>query len=126
MTPNQVRKSIASGNREFSAAAARKDYAAIAALHTEAAMVLPPDAPVVRGRKAIEEFWRAAVSSLDLVGVTLQTLDLEFQGDAAFEVGEAELKSSSGLARVKYLVVWMRGNDGQWRLHRDIWNGAQA
>ena len=126
MTTDQVRKLVEAGNQKFSAAAGRRDYAAMAALYTEAAMVLPPEEPVVIGRKAIEDFWRAAVSSLDIVGVTLSTADLEVHGDAAFEVGEADMKTSSGLAKVKYLVVWLRGHDGQWRLHRDIWNSAQS
>jgi ketosteroid isomerase-like protein len=97
----------------------------MAALYTEEAMVLPPDGPAVIGRKAIEDFWWAAVNSLDITGVTLSTLELEVHGDAAFEVGEADLKTISGLVKVKYLVVWVKGDDEQWRLHRDIWNSAQ-
>ena len=61
-------------------------------------------------------------TTLGLTGVTLKTLDLEVTGDTAYEVGEADLKLSSGQAKVKYVVVWLKGGDGQWRLHRDIWN----
>ena len=39
----------------------------------------------------------------------------------AHEVGEAQLTLGSGTAVVKYVVVWKKA-DGQWRLHRDIWN----
>jgi ketosteroid isomerase-like protein len=73
------------------------------------------------GRKAIEEFWRTAANALGLIGIELKTIDLEVTGDTAYEIGEAELKLSSGQAKAKYLVVWL-GRDGQWRLHRDIWN----
>jgi ketosteroid isomerase-like protein len=125
MATDQVRQSVQSGNQKFSAAAARRDCAAMAALYTEEAMVLPPDGPAVIGRKAIEDFWWAAVNSLDVTGITLSTLELEVHGDAAFEVGEADLKTNSGLVKVKYLVVWVKGDDEQWRLHRDIWNSAQ-
>jgi uncharacterized protein (TIGR02246 family) len=121
-----VRHSVNEGNRKFSAAAARKDYAGMAALYTDNAKVLPPDAPVVTGRKAIEEFWRTAATALGLADVTLKTVDLEVTGDTAYEVGEADLKLSSGQVKVKYLVVWLRGGDGQWRLHRDIWNNMPA
>ena len=37
------------------------------------------------------------------------------------EVGEAQLTLGSGTAVAKYVVVWKKA-DGQWRLHRDIWN----
>jgi len=121
-----VRRSVDEGNRKFGAAAARKDYAGMAGLYTENAKVLPPDAPIISGRKAIEEFWRTAANTLGLTDVTLKTIDLEITGDTAYEVGEADLKLSSGQAKVKYLVVWIRGGDGQWRLHRDIWNNMPA
>jgi ketosteroid isomerase-like protein len=76
----------------------------------------------VSGRKAIEEFWRTAANALGLTDATMKTIDLQVAGETAYEVGEADLKFSSGQAKVKYLLVWTRGRDGQWRLHRDIWN----
>ena len=121
MNTDEVRKVIAEGNRSFGAAAARKDYAGMAAFYTEDAKVLPPDAPIVSGRKPIEEFWRTAADALGLIDVTLKTIDLEVAGDTAYEIGEADLKLSSGQAKVKYLVVWLQ-RDGRWHLHRDIWN----
>jgi ketosteroid isomerase-like protein len=123
---NAVRKAVEEGNRKFGAAAGGKDYAGLAALYTDNAKLLPPDAPIVSGRKPIEEFWRAAAATLGLISVTLKTLDLEVSGDIACEVGEAALTLGSGPAKVKYLVIWRRGGDGQWRLHRDIWNNMPA
>ncbi len=121
MNIDAVRRTIAEENRRFGAAAAGKDYAGMAAFYTEDAKLLPPDAPIVSGQKAIEEFWRTAANALGLIGVELKTIDLEVAGDTAYEIGEADLKLSSGQAKAKYLVVWL-GRDGQWRLHRDIWN----
>jgi ketosteroid isomerase-like protein len=104
MNVDAVRKSIDEGNRNFGGAVGRRDYAGLAALYTENAKVLPPDGPVVTGR----------------------SIDLEVAGDTAHEVGEATLKVGAGEARAKYLVVWMKGGDGNWRLHRDIWNNMPA
>jgi ketosteroid isomerase-like protein len=126
MNSDAIRKSIDEGNRNFGAAVARKDYAALAALYTDTAKVLPPDAPIVTGKQAIEQFWRSAATALGLTGATLKTVDLEVAGDTAYEVGEANLRLGDGQATVKYVVVWMRGGDGHWRLHRDIWNGMPA
>jgi len=122
MDVNAVRKSVNEGNRKFCDAAGRKDFAGMAALYTDDAKVLPPDAPIITGKKAIEEFWRAAAAALGLTGVALKTLDLETAGDIACEVGEADLTLTVGQAKVKYVVVWRQGADGQWLLHRDIWN----
>ena len=121
-----VRKAVEEGNRKFGAAVERKNYAELAGLYTDDAKVLAPDAPIVTGRKAIENFWRDAASALGLVGATLKTLDLEVSENTAYEVGQADLKLSSGQATVKYIVVWRRGDDGAWRLHRDMWNSMPA
>ncbi|WP_445217024.1 YybH family protein [Bradyrhizobium sp. Pa8] len=121
MNSDQVRQAVDEANRRFGVAAAGKDYAGMAAFYTEDAKVLPPDAPIVSGRKPIEEFWRTAADALGLIDVTLKTIDLEVAGDTAYEIGEADLKLSSGQAKVKYLVVWLQ-RDGRWHLHRDIWN----
>ena len=127
MSLDAVRKSVDEGNIKFGTAVARKDFAGLAALYTEHAMVLPPDGPVVSGRSAIEEFWRGAAAALGLTDATLKTVDLEVSGDVACEVGEALLNLSGGQsALVKYLVVWTKGGDGKWRLHRDIWNNMSG
>src|SRR5436190_16422074 len=125
MDIGEVRKAVEDGNRKWSAALEQKSYSEIARLYTEDAKVLAPDAPIVTGRKAIENFWREAASALGLMSATLRTLDLEVSDDTAYEVGQADLKLNSGLATVKYIVVWRRG-DGAWRLHRDIWNSMPA
>jgi ketosteroid isomerase-like protein len=126
MDIDEVRNAVEEGNRKLGAALERKNYPEVARLYTDNAKVLAPDAPIVTGRKAIEEFWREAASALGLVSATLKTLDLEVSEDTAYEVGQADLKLSSGQATIKYMVVWRRGGDGAWRLHRDIWNSMPA
>jgi ketosteroid isomerase-like protein len=126
MNVQSVREAINEGNRQFGSAVARKDYAALAALYTENAMVLPPDGPIVTGKPAIEEFWRSAASAIGLSDAVLKTRDLEVAGDTACEVGEANLKLGDKSLMVKYVVVWMKGGDGNWRVHRDIWNAMPA
>jgi ketosteroid isomerase-like protein len=122
MSGEAVRKAVQEGNQRFGASVARRDYVSLAALYTEDARLLPPDAPIIVGRKAIRDFWASAIPSLGFVGATLNTLDLEASEDAACEVGEALLDLATGRMTVKYVVVWRKGQDGSWRLHRDIWN----
>ena len=67
--------------------------------------------------------WGTIAEQIGLKDVRLNTLDLQAAGDTAYEVGEANLTIASGSAVVKFVVVWKK-DGGQWRLHRDIWNGA--
>jgi len=112
---------IAQVNRAFEDAVRRSDMEGLASLYAPDAMVLAPDAPFVRGRDAIRQFWTTAAQQLGLKDVRLHTLDLQTTADTAYEVGEAQLTVQSGVTFVKYVVVWKR-TDGRWRLHRDIWN----
>ena len=120
-----VRRAIEDGGRRLGEALTSKNFSAAAALYTEDGQVMPPDGPIVGGGRAgIAEFWKGAVAALGLQSAVLKTLEVEVSGpDSAFEVGEATLQLAGGPARVKFVVIWKKGADGQWRLHRDIWNG---
>lgn len=100
------------------------DPAAVADLYTADAMAMPPGGPIVEGRDGITQVWRGAMEG-GLKALDLTPLEIEVQGDTAYEVGEFAGTMTSGGAETtvpgKYIVVWRR-EDGEWRLHRDIWN----
>ena len=102
------------------------DGVAVAALYTADGILLPPGGAIVEGNQAIADFWASAIAS-GLANVELETMELKFVGDTATEVGylagtvPAEGGGTSAIAG-KFIVVWKRGADGKWRLHRDIWN----
>jgi uncharacterized protein (TIGR02246 family) len=116
---------IAGVNRQFEEAARKGDLDRLASLYTTDAIALPPDSPMVKGRENIKRMWGMVAQQVGLKDVRLNTLDLEMAGETAYEVGEATLTIASGTAVVKFVVVWKR-SDGQWRLHRDIWNAKAA
>ena len=72
---------IAQVNRAFEEAARKGDMDRLASLYTPDAMVLAPDAPVVKGRDAIKQFWTSAAQQMGLKEVRLQTTDLQIAGD---------------------------------------------
>ena len=115
------RTEIEAVNRAMEEAVRKRDAERLAALYTSDAIVMPPDAPFVKGRDSIKQFWSSASQQLGLKDVRLNIVDLEVAGDTAHEVGEAVLTLESGAATFKYVVVWKKVG-GQWRLHRDIWN----
>ncbi|HZN90968.1 MAG TPA: DUF4440 domain-containing protein [Thermoleophilaceae bacterium] len=112
---------IAAVNRQFEDAARKGDLDRLVSLYTSDAIALPPDGPVVKGRDAIKQMWGTLAQQTGLKEVRLQTLDFEQAGDTGYEVGEATLALASGTAVMKFVVVWKK-IEGQWRLHRDIWN----
>ena len=116
---------ISTVNRQFEAAARDGDLDGLASLYTVDAMALPPDGPIVKGRENIKQMWGSVAQQLGLKEVRLNTLNFEQEGNTGHEVGEATLTLSGGTAVVKFVVVWKKV-DGQWRLHRDIWNSKGA
>jgi len=119
---DEVRQAVDAGNRAFIAAFLRGDARAIADLYTEDAQVIAPGAPVARGRAAIAASWKKAIDG-GIKDVRLDTADVESVGDLAYETGTVRLVGKDGAVTAqRYIVVWKR-TQGQWKLHRDIWNG---
>lgn len=121
----QPRASIEAGNKQWEAAASKGDGAAVAALYTATAQLLPANSEVVSGTAAIQKFWQGVLDS-GIRGAKLKTLEVEAHGDSAHEVGQYELSDQGGkvLDRGKYVVIWKRVG-ARWKLHRDIWTTSQ-
>ncbi len=113
-------------NDAFEAAFTRQDSAAIAKLYTDDALLLPPSAAEMQGIPAIGQFWQGAMQ-MGVAQARLTTFEAESYGDTAVEIGHFVLSAATGdtLDHGKYLVVWKQQN-GQWFLHRDIWNSSQG
>lgn len=119
----QNKATIEKLNDAWTAAFNKGDAAAVAALYTEDAYVLPPGSAMVKGRTAIEAFWRQAAQQM--TDAKLTTVDvLPLGRSAAREVGTVTLKTKSQPPQEvvgKYVVVWRKiGRD--WKLATDTWN----
>jgi uncharacterized protein (TIGR02246 family) len=118
-TADAVIANIDEGRLAFEAALGSGDAAAAASIYADDATLLAPAADVLRGRSAIERFWRTGVET-GIEKVTLTRLELRLQGDVAFEVGEYALHVApeSGapvVDRGRDLIVHRAGPDGTWR-----------
>lgn len=119
-----TRDEIQTANREFMAAFERHDAPAVGRFYTDDALLLPPNADVVRGTGAIAEFWQSMFDR-GVTSVTLDSMDVDEMSDVAVEVGRYRVMAGGALAdQGKYLVVW-KHQGGQWKLYRDIWNTNQ-
>ena len=119
----QDKATIEKLNNAWTAAFNKGDAAAVAAMYAEDAYVLPPGSDIVKGRAAIEAFWRQAAQQM--TDAKLTTLDvLPLGRNAAREIGTVSLKTKSQPPQEvvgKYAVVW-RKIGSQWKLATDIWN----
>jgi uncharacterized protein (TIGR02246 family) len=108
---------------QWGAAFNKGDAAAVAAMYTEDAYVLPAGDAMVKGRAAIEALWKKDMGALSDVKCT--TLDVRpLGGSAAAEIGTCTFKTKSQPPQegaLKYAVVWQK-EGGQWKLSLDIWN----
>jgi uncharacterized protein (TIGR02246 family) len=103
-----------------------KDAAGIAALYAEDGAVMPPNAPIGKGRAAIEKTWASMMQTpgFDLTFVPEQIF-VSSSGDMALDRGTYKLEvAPKGTAQTdtgKYVVVW-RKVGGEWKAAADIFN----
>ena len=117
-----VRSAIEAANARFVELFGKGDAAALAALYTEDAQVLPPNGEIVGGRSAVQTFWKGVMDA-GVKGAKLTAVEVTPSGNMAYEVGRYELSGADGktLDGGKYVVIWKR-EGSRWKLHRDIWN----
>ena len=119
---SKVRAAIEARNKEYGAAVAKGDAAAVTALYTATAVLMPPNMLTVSGHDAIQGVFKTFIES-GIKGLELTTTEVEGHRDSADEEGTFKVLGDGGkvLDTGKYIVVWKRENDN-WFLHRDIWN----
>ncbi len=113
---------IRAANDRFMDAFNNGDTESVAGLYTAEGQVLPPGGDVITGKAGIQVFWQALVE-MGIKSAKLETLELNEYTDTAVEVGKYTLggEDDQVLDQGKYIVIW-RQEDGQWKLHRDIFN----
>lgn len=122
----QVRSAIEAANLKFGEALSQGDAAALAAMYTDDATLLPFEADMIKGKAGVEAYWNGAIQ-MGVKGVVLTTVDLGGGDECIYEVGTAVMTvQPEGMDPVempgKYVVVWKKAEDGTWKLHVDIFN----
>ncbi len=107
----------------FQSALDSKDPAAVASIYTEDAAVFVPNSETISGRAAIEVFWGGSFAAG--IGGEGQDTEVYAQGDVGYTVGTFTATDADGatIDEGKYMEIW-RHVDGNWRLHRNIWNSS--
>ena len=111
--------------QEYEAAFNGKDPAKVAAFHPGESVLMPPNAPTVRGREDIQKFY------VDLYGegatdLEMETKDVRGHGLLAYEAGTYSLNRKPKIGdalrdRGKYLFIW-RSLNNVWSIEYTIWS----
>ena len=101
------------------------DAAGVAALYTEDAQMLPPDAEVVSGRAAIQEFVRQS-NPPGGPPIEIATVETLVFGDYAYRQGRFRVTDPQGkvAGTGKSVEIWHKVS-GEWLIHREIWSWDQ-
>jgi ketosteroid isomerase-like protein len=117
---------------QWSKAAAAKDLEQTIAYYSDDAVVLPPNGPSATTKEAIRKLWQDLLAS---PGFALSwkpsRVEASKSGDMAHVSGtyEFSINDASGKPfndRGKYLEVWKKQADGNWKCAADMWNSDLA
>jgi len=117
---------------QWSKAAAARDLERTVAYYSEDAIVLPPNAARATTKQAIRNVWKDLLASPGLViSWRPKKVELANSGDMAWVSGTYHLimNDANGKQindRGKYLEVWKKQGDGNWKCGADIWNSDLA
>jgi uncharacterized protein (TIGR02246 family) len=111
----------------YEKAAAAGNVQDLVALYAADAIVMPPDAPMVKGKTNIEAFHRKNFETAALSNVKITPLNTEVSGDTTIEVGTytqtVTPKGGQAMAEAgKYVVVLKKQADDSWKLAYEIFN----
>ena len=103
-----------------------RDVNGIADLYAADAVAMPPNQPIVSGRDAIREFWRATVQIPELsLTFEPQQIDVSSSGDLAIDRGTYRLTGKPNGHELdesgKYIEVWRKVGD-DWKVAANIYN----
>ncbi|HUR94268.1 MAG TPA: DUF4440 domain-containing protein [Gemmatimonadales bacterium] len=112
----------------FASAAGSGDAAAVAAIYAPDAQLMPPNAPTIEGRDAVQKFWGGLLGAYQ-VKFQLGADEIEGRGDLAYARGHFVLDGTpkgKGIPPLheegKYLEILRRQPDGHWRYAVDMYS----
>jgi uncharacterized protein (TIGR02246 family) len=134
LASDEDRRRIESATAELLAAVNASDASRVLAVWADDGVLMPPHHPAVRGRSALDQYFRNLFSRRNLK-FAFTSSEIQLAGDVAFErvtYVASTWPATGGPAAEdvgKGLHVYRREADGSWKLAQDIWNsdlGAPA
>ncbi len=123
---SNLHEAIVTLSEKFMENVSSGNSAGLASLYTENGQLLPTNSELITGKQAIQEFWQGGLD-MGIKSIKLEIIEVEGFETMAFEVGKYTIFAEEDhmIDTGKYIVIWKQ-EDGQWKLHRDIWNTSMA
>lgn len=128
-TTDDARVDVERASDRFWAERDREDAAAFAAQFTEDGMLMIPGLADAVGRDAIRELMQKRFASTQITDFKVLRREIDVFGDSAWELGWfSEIMRGENPMRMsgRYLIVWKRGSDDVWRVHRYVYSFSGA
>ncbi len=119
-----LKKAIEQVHQRYLDTLKRADAQGFAELFTVDGQVYNPAIPVITGRDNILRDRQELFARAKVISGAIRTDHLEQSGDLAYELGRFSYTISidgqpSRIVEGKYISIWKRGEDGQWRYRVD-------
>jgi uncharacterized protein (TIGR02246 family) len=124
----QDAEAVAKIRAAYQTAANAQDAAAMARLFAADGVEMPPNAPAVTGRAAIEAFHKTFAKQWMMHGITITSTSTKVTGDTAYDIGtyKQQIMSNATGAVVddkgKYIVLLKKDGAGNWAISHAIYN----
>ena len=118
--------------RAFSANLVNSDFQAVADAYTDDGKLFPNGMDILSGKEAILKYWTPAPGRKSrTVYHEVTPEEIRIIGDEAYDWGyyEGTTRREDGTEinwRGKYVIVWKKQKDGQWKIYLDIWNRIEG
>lgn len=111
---------------EWTRAYNRHDGEALSGLYREDAAVMLHGDAVIRGRDQIREYWEQDFQEGNPITVLLVTHAIEGVDMMLVHGNYQVIERDDGtpLSSGRFAHIWFLGNDGEWRIDRDLWYDA--
>jgi len=122
---NEAKAAIDKGNAEWVEGWRNGDAAKVARIFAPNGVQLSGSGKIIRGPKEIMARQKAGMAGADPgVKVTVITTKIWLDGTTAYEAGkykyEYTVKGVPGTDEGKYVTIWKRQNNGDWKLAMDM------
>lgn len=126
-------QALAAVYARFTEAYRQADAKMVADLYTEDAFYLQPDAEVLQGRPAVLGVFRSFLDPIKQQtkpgpAIYFDILERKITGGMGWDIGYYRMgppgsDSASAKRGGKFIVLWRKDADGQWRIHTDGYSG---
>ena len=116
---------------QWSKAAGAHDLNGTISYYSDDAVLLPPNAPVANGKDAIRAVWAELAAPGVSIAWQASKVEVAKSGDLAYSTGSYTLTVGDPHGKLlsdrgKFLEVWKKQSDGQWKTVADTYNSDLA